>query len=196
MEKLLLEHNKRHLQQTIIEGGTSNAYPMPMLQQEMGISTATDSLLSGQFTTKYEVPLPVAAWIKAVTQTEEEGALPEVVGSLSKEEFQRMFRKKKEGVLSDPHGTNYSVWKAMAKRDHLSSFLCTLVSLPFIYGFANTIWMNKIDVMLEKKPGIRNIHMLQIIGLVCRHSAISSDTLINKTLKNPPNRGATRIQTT
>ncbi len=24
-----------------------------------------------------------------------------------------------------------------------------------------------IDMMLEKKPGVRNIHMLRIIGLVC-----------------------------
>ena len=24
-----------------------------------------------------------------------------------------------------------------------------------------------IDVMLEKKPGVKNIHMLRIIGLVC-----------------------------
>ncbi len=69
--------------------------------------------------------------------------------------------------MSDPHGTNYSVWKAMARNDHLSSFLCTLVSLPFIYGFANTRWMNMINVMLEKKPGVWNIHMLRIIGLVC-----------------------------
>ncbi len=77
-----------------------------------------------------------------------------MVGSLSKEEFQQMFYKKKEEVLSDPHGTNYSVWKAMAKSNHLSSFLCTLVSLPFIYGFANTRWMNMISVILEKKPGV------------------------------------------
>jgi hypothetical protein len=106
---------------------------MLMFRQEMGISTVPDSLLSGQFTTKYKVPPPVAAWIKAVTQTEEERALPEVVGSLSKEEFQQMFRKKKEGVLSNPHGTNYSVWKAIAKSNHLSSFLCTLVSLLHIW---------------------------------------------------------------
>jgi hypothetical protein len=77
-----------------------------------------------------------------------------------------MLCKKKEGVLSDPHGMNYSVWKAMAKSNHLFSFLCTLVSLPFIHGFANTRSMNMINVMLEKKPGVQNIHMLRIIGLV------------------------------
>jgi len=167
MERLLLERNKRHLQQTIIEGGTCNTYPMPLFRQKMGINDQTDDLLRGQFTAEYDIPPPVTAWIKAVTQTDTEQALPEVVGSLSKAEFQQMFKQKKESVSSDPHGINYTVWKAMAKSDYLSSFLCTLVSLPFIYGYANTRWMNMIDVMLEKKPGVRNIHMLRIIGLVC-----------------------------
>jgi hypothetical protein len=62
---------------------------------------------------------------------------------------------------------NYTIWKAMAKSEHLSSFFSILISLPFIYGFANTRWMNMIDVMLEKKPGVQHIHMLRIIGLVC-----------------------------
>jgi hypothetical protein len=106
------------------------------------MNTDTDALLRGWFIRDYEVPPPVAAWIKAVTQTDSENALPEVVGSLSKDEYQQMFRRKKKGVSSNPHGTNYTVWKAMAKSDHLSSFLCLLASLPFIYGFANTRWMN------------------------------------------------------
>ena len=41
----------------------------------------------------------------------------------------------------------------MEKSNHLSSFLSILISLPFIYGFANTRWMNMIDVMLEKNQG-------------------------------------------
>ena len=140
---------------------------MPQFRQSIGMNTDTDALLRGRFTRENEVPPPVAAWIKAVTLTDSENALPEVVGSLSKNEFQQMFRRKKEGVSSNPHGTNYTVWKAMAKSNHLSSFLCSLVSLPFIHGFTNTRWMNMLDMMLEKKPGVRNIHMLRIIGLVC-----------------------------
>ena len=167
MERLLLERNRRHLQQTTIEGGASNTYPMPQFRQTMGMNTHTHDLLQGQFTAEYEIPPSVTAWIKAVTKTETERTLPEVVGSLSKDKFQQMFKRKKEGVSSDPHGINYSVWKAMAQSNYLSSFLCSLVSLPFIYGFANTRWMNMIDVMLEKKPGVRNIHMLRIIGIVC-----------------------------
>ena len=132
MARLLLEQNQCHLQQTKIEGGTSDSYPMPQFRQSMGMNTDTDALLKGRFTTDYKVPPPVAAWIKAVTQTDCEKAVPDVVGSLSKAEFQQMFRHKKEGVSSDPHGIIYMVRKAMAKSDHLSSFLCSLISLPFI----------------------------------------------------------------
>jgi hypothetical protein len=170
MERLLLKQNQWHLQQTTTEGGTSNSYPMLLFRQTMGMNKYTDDLLKGKFTTEYEVSPPVAAWIRAVTQTDTEKSLPEVVVSLSEKEFQQMFRRKKEGVSSNPHCTNYTVWRAMAKSaksDHLSSFLCSLVSLPFIHGFANTRWMNMINVMLKKKPGVRNIHMLRIIGLVC-----------------------------
>ena len=55
----------------------------------------------------------------------------------------------------------------MAKSNYLSSFLCILVSLPFVYGFANERWTSMIDCMLEKKPGVHKIHTMRIIGLVC-----------------------------
>jgi hypothetical protein len=140
---------------------------MKLFREEMGLGSAANALLQGTFQTEYEVGPAVTAWINAVRQTDEEKSIPPVIGSLSTTEFQEMFKKKHEATSSDPHGMNYTIWKAMAKSEHLSSFLSILISLPFIYGFANTRWMNMIDVMLEKKPGVRNIHMLRIIGLVC-----------------------------
>ncbi|KAL7546461.1 hypothetical protein ACHAWF_009793, partial [Thalassiosira exigua] len=41
-----------------------------------------------------------------------------------------------------------------------------MLRLPFMYGFMNERWANSLDVMLEKKPGVRRIHQLRIIGLV------------------------------
>ena len=38
--------------------------------------------------------------------------------------------------------------------------------LPFMHGFKNDRWSKCLDVMLEKKPGVREIHQLRIIGLV------------------------------
>ncbi|KAL7544844.1 hypothetical protein ACHAWF_009231 [Thalassiosira exigua] len=41
-----------------------------------------------------------------------------------------------------------------------------MMCLPFMYGFKNDRWAKCLDVMLEKKPGVRWIHQLRIIGLV------------------------------
>ena len=38
--------------------------------------------------------------------------------------------------------------------------------LPFMHGFVNDRWAKCINVMLEKKKGVRKFHMLRIIGLV------------------------------
>ena len=71
----------------------------------------------------------------------------------------RNVQKEAQSHLERPHGMNYSIWKTMAKSDHLSSFLSILISLLFIYGFANTRWMNMIDVMLgEKTRGPPHTH--------------------------------------
>ena len=65
-----------------------------------------------------------------------------------KEEFQDMFRAPDEQTSSNPKDLNYTIWKAMALSDYLAEFLCISISLPFIYGFTNTIWLDMIDVML------------------------------------------------
>ncbi|KAL7523933.1 hypothetical protein ACHAWF_000756 [Thalassiosira exigua] len=40
-----------------------------------------------------------------------------------------------------------------------------MLSMPFLFGFANPCWLNEIDVMLGKK-GICLIHVLPLIGLL------------------------------
>jgi hypothetical protein len=161
------DSDKLSLVARTIEGGTSNSQTMKLFREEMGLGSAANALLQGTFQTEYEVGPAVTAWINAVRQTDKEKLIPPVIGSLSTTKFQDMFKKKHEATSSDPNGMNYTIWKAMAKSKHLSSFLSILISLPFIYGFANTRWMNMIDVMVEKKPGVQHIHMLRIIGLVC-----------------------------
>jgi hypothetical protein len=49
---------------------------------------------------------------------------------------------------------HYTLWKAMAAEDDMAEFLCIMISLPFIYGFAPERWLHEIDVMLEKKKGV------------------------------------------
>ena len=61
---------------------------------------------------------------------------------------------------------HYTIWKAMAMSDYCAEFLCIMTSLPFMFGFANNRWLREVDVMLEKKKGVRKIHLLRIIGLL------------------------------
>ena len=58
------------------------------------------------------------------------------------------------------------IWKAMAASDYCAEFLCIMIGLPFVYGFANTRWLQGIDMILEKKKEVRKIHLLRIIGLM------------------------------
>ena len=44
--------------------------------------------------------------------------------------------------------------------------MAILLSLPFTYSFVNEHWLHMTDFMLEKKPGVRHIHLLGIIGKV------------------------------
>ena len=53
-----------------------------------------------------------------------------------------------------------------AKDDGLASSFAIMMSLPFQYVFVNKRWCKAKDVMLEKKPGVRMIHQLRIIGLL------------------------------
>ena len=52
------------------------------------------------------------------------------------------------------------------KDDKLAEMFSKMMSLPFKYGFFNSRWCRATDVMLEKKPWVRKIHQLSIIGLL------------------------------
>ena len=77
-----------------------------------------------------------------------------------------MFRVSREKTSSNPRTLNYSLWKCIATSNTISSFAAILLSLPFMYGFVNSHWTHMTDFMIEKKPGVRHIHQLRIIGKV------------------------------
>ncbi len=52
--------------------------------------------------------------------------------------------------------------------------------LPFVYGFPNEHWTHMTDFMLEKKPGMRQIHTLRIIGKVAAEFNTCLKFLIGK----------------
>jgi hypothetical protein len=166
IEEKLLRQNERHLQQTAREEGPSTLPPFTTLRENHGFNAFSAQVLAGTHSQDLEISLDAAAFLTALKRTDTETALWPVLGPITSLEFQKMFATAKERTLSDSRTLNYTLWKCLAKSDKISGFACVLLSLPFTYGFVNDHWMHMTDFMLEKKPGVREIHMLRIIGKV------------------------------
>jgi hypothetical protein len=166
LESMLLQRNKRHLQQVDREGRPGTKPPFPDLYEDYGINPLVDELLeTGQFNTPHEIGPVLADWFKCIKRDNHPDSKP-VVGCMTKQQYQECFKVANEKVSSGGSGLHYTLWKAMAAQEDMAEFLCIMISLPFIYGFALDRWLHEIDVMLEKKKGNFKIHMLRIIGLL------------------------------
>ncbi|KAL7552654.1 hypothetical protein ACHAWF_015884 [Thalassiosira exigua] len=164
METLILERNKRHLQQMAIEEGPTEKEPLLSMRDNYGLNDTTEEMLDGRYVTERDAPPAFAAWVKALFQSEKEKELPPVLGEVSTETWQRILRSSDEGTSSEPNGMNYTVLKALAQSRYISEIMAIMASLPFIYGFVNKRWLTEMDFVIEKKPGDCRMHRLCIIG--------------------------------
>lgn len=103
--------------------------------------------------------------------------------------MQKSSRRQTKKKSSSPEGLHYMLWKSLAEVEDNCSFLCVMMSLPFMYGFANKIWQRAIDAMLEKLAGVRHINLVRIIGIVepdynCGLRVIYADRLLKNAEKS------------
>jgi hypothetical protein len=84
---------------------------------------------------------------------------------MSTKDFQTAMKVTHEDTSSSASGLHYTLWKAIAEDDKLSAIHAIMISLPFMYGFICNCWRKIIDCMLEKKTGVRKIHIMRIICL-------------------------------
>jgi hypothetical protein len=123
-------------------------------------------ILDGDIGIDDAVDEAIPAWILALKQTEQERRLPPITGKITASEFRAAFAKVKERTSSSPSGVHYTIWKCLARDEEISEWMALMMSMPFEFGFVNERWTKAIDVMLEKKKGVRKIHMLRIIALL------------------------------
>ena len=166
IEAHLIERNRRHLEQTAREGRISTKPPLTTIRENYGFNPLTAKILEGTLTTDYDLTPEMSAFFEALQTTPATEKLTPVLGAITSEDFQLMFRRSKEKTSSDTSTLNYSLWKCIATSDMISSYVAILFSLPFMYGFVNTHWAHMSDFILEKKAGVRQIHQLRIIGKV------------------------------
>lgn len=164
IETELLQRNKMHLEQTDREGGISMGQVMTAVRENHGLNPVSQKILDGVPITEFEITDDMRAFFAALKRTETDKSLTPVLGTITSTDFQEMFKRAKEKTSSDSRTPNYTIWKCLAKSDKIAGFASVLLSLPFVYGFPNAHWTHMTDFMLEKKPGMRQIHMLRIIG--------------------------------
>ena len=156
-----------HLEQTAWEGRISTIPPLSDLRSDGGFNDLSSQVLAeGHLMTKYTVSEEMGAFFAALKRTPTKCDLPPILGTITSLEFQEMFCRACERTSSDSHTLNYTLQKCLAKNDAITGFASVLLSLPFVYGFVNPFWTHMTDFMLEKNPGLRQIHTLRIIGKV------------------------------
>lgn len=165
IKTLLLARNQRHLEQTQCEGGRSTMASISLMGDSGGFNPLATTVLNGE-TIDYKLSPAMASFFSALAITPTKQTLSPVLGTICSANFQEMFHHSKERTSSDPWTLNYTIWKCLACCNRVAGFACILLSLPFTYGFVNTQWMHMTDFMLEKTPGIWQIHTLRIIGKV------------------------------
>jgi len=166
IEQIILERNKRHLQQASIEDGRIHNTVMQDLISRRGTSDLIEDLRNGRITLDAAVNEAIQAYIQALIITAGKPRLAAVTGLINVESYQGDFKSVSEMTTSSPSGLHYSIWKVLAKEDDIAKWQSAMMSLPFMYGFAHRRWTKLIGVMLEKKRGIKRIHLLRIIGIL------------------------------
>jgi hypothetical protein len=166
IESWLLRRNKRHLQQMFIEGSPPTTEAFAHIIADYGTSGVADQILNGTYDpSNLELGPEMELFIRQLKQTPEEKRL-DCPSQITTKEFQQLFKVQNEDTSSSYSGIHYTLWKAIAEVDSLAEVHALWASLPFMYGFVCDRWKKEIDCMLEKKPGVRKIHILRIIGLM------------------------------
>jgi hypothetical protein len=166
LEALLLSRNERHLRQTELEGGISTRPLLTAIRANYGFNDMSSQILQGNTIRLGDLTPEMGAFFQALQHSSSTRSLPQIDASFTSGDVQEMFKRAKERTSSDSTTLNYTLWKCLAQDDMIAGILSVLLSLPFLYGFVNDKWTSMTDFMLEKKPGVRQIHTLRIIGKV------------------------------
>ena len=86
-----------------------------------------------------DIPDYAKDWFRALIKTPAKQNLSRFNSVVSAGRYAEVF-KADEKKSSSPEGLHYTLWKSLVEVDDYCSFLCIVVSLPFVCGFANKRW--------------------------------------------------------
>lgn len=144
----------------------------PLLQPDvlsrlgsLGWTSAAADILSGAFDCA-SLPLSPASQRFLQGLRHPDPALPAISTSISRDDFIRYWRKAKESTSSSFSGLHFGHYKAATHSPFLSDIHALLTETSFRAGYPLLRWQHGLQVILEKKPGVRLVSKLRAILLM------------------------------
>jgi hypothetical protein len=92
--------------------------------------------------------------------------LPEIDVSILCDTWQSYWKRAKEKTSSPMSGLHFGHYKAAVDSNYISEIHSSITETAFAWGCSIPRWQQGLQVMLEKKPGVRNVEKLRAILLM------------------------------
>jgi hypothetical protein len=135
--------------------------PLATLAGPFGNSEASKQILSG----KFQSPQGTDFWATQLIPFLKQEITTSELRPLSMDEYIAGWKRVREKTSAGPSGITIPHFKAHGRSKYLSEIDTIMANLPYIYGFSPQRWKKGLDVMLEKKPGVRQVSSLRAILL-------------------------------
>ena len=156
IETILLRRNARKLTEANISPFSTG--PLANIIDPNGRCETSTQLIEGTFdydlidTMDVEHKEELKLILRELKQTlgPDGQPLPKVASTISREDFQGMFKVKSAETSCGPGGLTMPHWKAAAEDDFLSDIHAMLITAPFRHGFSYEVWEISFHCMLLK----------------------------------------------
>jgi hypothetical protein len=127
----------------------------------LGISEKSKHILQGTYIPTDQID----EWARNLLPFLSQVIPTEVQSDLTPEQYKLGWKKVQEKTSAGPSGLTIPQMKAHGTSEYLTKMDTMMANLPYRYGFSPLRWRKGVDVMLEKKPGARQLSKLRAILL-------------------------------
>jgi hypothetical protein len=159
MEEALLQELKARFNQA-----ANTPFQTPPLLDALGplgVSDGAKQILRGHFAT----PRDSDEWSNRLIPFLAQVIPMDKPTDLSPEQHKLGWKRVKEKTAAGPSGITIPHMKANGTSPYLTEIDCIMANLPYRFGFSPKQWRQALDVMIEKKPGVRQLSTLRAILL-------------------------------
>jgi hypothetical protein len=122
----------------------------------LGITKASQQILKGN----YQPTAQTDEWARNLIPF-----LAQAPTDLTPEQYKLGWKKFKEKTSAGSSGITIPQMKAHGTSNYLTEVDTIMANLPYRFGFSPQRWRKGLDVMIEKKPGVRQLSKLRAILL-------------------------------